>query len=300
MTGSALGLLLAVSVSGIQMLNSTAQPVRATLNATPHGSALRQNLVIREFGGSSAVPIRFYDRDMTKKLHLIAVDDRLQTFMHVHPALQPDGSLRLLQTFPHAGNWHLYADGIPHNFGRQVFRFDLTLPQTPGVMQHSHGVMLSLSKHTIAPYAVTLDRKTLPAGKLSMVHVHISKSGKPASDLRPFLGARAHAVVIGTDLSYIHAHAMAAAASMPGMSGMGTMPMPQAPAPSTPSVVPSDDPCGQDADVGMSMVELPPDFHVKPDMMVMLQPAKPGKYFLWIQFRAAGRVYTAPFILTAV
>ena len=70
--------------------------------------------------------------------------------------------------------------------------------------------------------------------------------------------------------------------------------------PPQPAVIPSDDPCGQDADVGMSMVELPANFHVAADMMVMLQPAKPGTYFLWLQFRGSGRVYTAPFILRAV
>ena len=279
------GLILAVTTGGVQTLNSSSQPMAATLDARAQQSPLDQELTIHEYGSGSAAPIRFYDRDMTKKLHLIIVDDGLQSFMHVHPALQPDGAFILKQHFPHGGIWHLYADGIPHNFGRAVFRFDLVLPGSAPAARATQ----SSATARAGPYAVHIGTTSLRAGAMTMLTVHIDRGGHAARDLRPYLGARAHAVMIGAGFSYIHAHAMSAHMGMPGMN------MPAAIA--TPSVVASEDPCNQDADVGMSLVELPPAAHVAADMSVMLLPSKPGRYHLWIQFRGEAAVYTAPFII---
>lgn len=293
----ATSLLLALALNGVSALNSTAQPMRATMEVSAR-APLREHLVLREFGGGLTAPIRYYDRDMTKYVHLIAVDGRLQTFMHVHPVLQQDGRFVLDVAFPHGGLWHLYADGMPHNFGRQVFRFDLNLPggaPPPSVRR------ISSTSHA-GPYTVVLDRSSLPSGTMSMVAVRIEKNGRPATDLKPYLGARAHAVVIGTDLSYIHAHAMSAGSSRAGMlmgAGMKMDGMNMPAGSKMPVPAATDDPCNQDADLGMSMVELPPSAHVGATMSVMLTPAHPGPYYLWVQFRGGRTVYTAPFVLSA-
>ncbi|MDQ6931147.1 MAG: hypothetical protein M3126_10855 [Candidatus Eremiobacteraeota bacterium] len=290
-----LSLLLALTLTGVNALNSTAQPMHAIMEASPR-APLREHLILREFGAGETAPIRYYDRDMTKYVHLIAVDDRLQTFMHVHPALQRDGRFLLDLTFPHGGLWHLYADGMPHNFGRQVFRFDLNLPgSTP-----PRSVRRVTAVSHAGPYTVILDRSSLSATRMSMVMVRIEKNGKPATDLQPYLGARAHAVVIGTDLSYIHAHAMSATLSrtMRMSSGMKMDGMNMPAASKAPAPMATDDPCNQDADLGMSMVELPASSHVGATMSVMLTPVRPGPYYLWVQFRGATSVYTAPFVLS--
>ncbi len=287
----------AARLAGIEAFSS-GQSVHATLEVRKLGS-LRLALALREFGGAEMRPIHFYDRDMTKYLHLIAVDGGLHSFKHVHPVLDRAGVFHLSMSFPHGGTWHLYAEGIPHNFGREVFRFDVALG---GNVPHPSALGRRLTART-GPYAVTLDRAIVPAGALTMLRIRIFRGGRPAQGLRPYLGARAHAVLIGAaDLSYIHVHAMSAgmqmnAASMP-MPGMPPMSM-SMPAKTTPAPGPTDDPCNADAAVGMSLIELPPGAHVAPEMSIMLQPSKPGRYFLWIQFRASAGVFTAPFQIQA-
>ena len=58
-------------------------------------------------------PIRSYQVEMTKKLHLIIVSADFKTFMHEHPLQQPDGHLTLTQKFPAPGTYLLYADALP-------------------------------------------------------------------------------------------------------------------------------------------------------------------------------------------
>jgi hypothetical protein len=114
-----------------------------------------------------------------------------------------------------------------------------------------------------------------------VVIVHIRKSGKPAHDLHPYLGALAHAVLLDTkDLSYVHVHPMplgsGSMGSMPGMemsnmSGMG----------------------------GMDMTPLPDSATSSPDMELHLHLRDAGTYKLWLQFRGGTSLYFAPFAITA-
>lgn len=78
----------------------------------------------------SHTPITSYRVDMTKRLHLIAVSDDFQTFLHVHPKLLPSGKFILAQTFPRRSLYHLYADAEPQGMRHQVFRFDLPVGST--------------------------------------------------------------------------------------------------------------------------------------------------------------------------
>jgi len=283
--------LMAAALWGAHVLSGSPQPIAARLTVSVRAPA-HASLAIQEFGGAERRPIRRYDRDMTKLLHLIVVDDSLETFMHVHPVLNSAGIFNIALALPHGGRWHFYADGMPHNFSRQVFRFDVELPAAGAAPRSS--VPSERRVVSVGPYLIALASTVLPAGKTTMLAIHIERNGAPAKDLRPYLGARAHAVLIGPGFSYIHAHAMSNA--MSSAMATGAMPMGMSMGGTPSRAPPPDDGCGNDA-TGMSLVELPPNAHVAPDMAVMLRPVQPGRYHLWLQFRDRAAVYTAPFLI---
>lgn len=223
-----------------------------------HSQGLTATLNIRQYQIDGKTPILAYDVDMQKLIHLIIVRDDFATFAHVHPAFDPKTGI-FSQPFTKEPNhrYYVYADTTPRGIGQQVFRFTLESDGPLASPQPSLGV--SPTSTTIGPYTVALARTTLAASRPQTLDLSISENGKPASDLRTYLGAAAHAVFINTaTLAYVHVHPMVRGASMTmGMSG----------------------PAG-------------------PSMQMTLPALPAGVYKLWLQFRGAGsQVFTVPFTL---
>ncbi len=211
---------------------------------------------------------------MTKKLHMIVISDDLRDFMHVHPVLGSDGHFRLRLHFPKPALYHIYIDGIAHNLGRQIYRFDLDVASHAKALS-ARRVPLPGHVSTAGPYRVTIDKTQLIAGEQTLITVKLLRGGKPASDLRPYLGAMGHGVFIGVDdLSYVHVHAMDAMM----MQMMGT------------------DDCG---DAIMTMNPIAADAKVPATLQFYLKAPVAGTYRLWFQFGAPARDYAAAFTVVA-
>ena len=218
--------------------------------------------------------IRRYDVDMTKYLHLIIVSDDFRTFMHVHPQLHANGHFTIEQRFPRAALYHIYSDTVPTGLGQQVFRYDLDLRPTasdaaPRDLAPTGNVV------TAGPYRVALDSTVIHAGTQTHLRVRVTKNGKAANDLHPYLGALAHAVFIdGDDLTYAHVHPEAPGAPMAAMDMTGgAMPM--------------------------SMPALSDTDAASPNMELHVTVREAGVYKLWLQFRGAGGLHVAAFVVRA-
>jgi hypothetical protein len=232
------------------------------------GDPLNQHIDLCMTAPHSGRPIQNYAIDMTKRLHLVIVSSDFSVFLHEHPRLGPDGHFTLDQRFPAPGVYYLYADGEPEGLDHQVFRFDAVIGSQPPQPKPR---ILAPTGPTVpaGPYTVQLSRTRLNAGGMDMIDVHILKDGKPARDLRPYLGALAHAVFLnGKDLSYVHVHPMA-------MNGASMVP------------------------VDMHGPGLPDHAVSSPDMMLHVELKEPGTYKLWLQFRGGSQLYVAPFVLIA-
>jgi hypothetical protein len=224
-------------------------------------------------------PILKYDIELTKRLHVIAISDDFKTFLHEHVIrVVKDGHFRLIMAFPHPGLYHVYADSTPTGMGQQVLRFDLPVGTAQASRQPSDLIATGLEGND-GRYSAKFDALDLVAGKESLLSLHITKSGRPASDLHPFLGVAAHAVFIDTgDLSYTHVHASAssdktaAGHKAHGMSGM------------------------DDMDMGHAT---PASAKFGPDLSLHVVPPKAGAYKLWVQFIGGEKVRTVPFVVTA-
>ena len=240
--------------------------LRAT---TSSANPLEQHLDVWMTLPNSSAPIKQYQIEMTKKLHMVIVSDDFKTFLHIHPALGSTDHFLITQQFSAPGTYFVYADALPNDMNHQVFRFKLDVG-------HASAPSPRLLPTTgmgveAGPYEVDLSTVRIHAGRMEMVDVAVLENGKPAKDLHPYLGAPAHAVFLNAkDLSYVHVHPMAA--DMMGMAMDMSKPMP----------------------------ELPDNAPVSSDMMLHIALREAGTYKMWLQFRGANdKLYIAEFTILA-
>ena len=256
-------------VQGQNALAGAEPKVTGTLTAIPAGQPtdLKLDVVLNQTGQTK--PVTKYDSDLGKAMHIIAISEDLTVFIHHHVDHVIDGHGQVRIRFPKAALYHIYADSMPHALGQQVQRFDLAVGDAPAAPP------LKLVPGTLSaesgPYQVTFDTLDLNAGEPSMLTLHIDENGKPAKDLKPFLGVGAHVVLISADsLDYVHVHPMA----IDAMAG------------------------GHDRDMaGMPGMAAPAS--ISPDMMLHVAVPKPGLYKLWVQFDGGRSLYTLPFVANA-
>jgi hypothetical protein len=232
-----------------------------------HGAGLTATLKIRQFQVDGTTPIRNYDVDMQRLMHLIIVRDDFSTFAHLHPSFDTTTGT-FANSFTKAPNhrYFVYADTTPRGLGQQVFRFTI---ESDGALAASPKTFTaSPASVTVAPYTLRLTSTTLTANQRQSVSLTVLKAGQPARDLGTYLGAAAHAVLINTStLAYVHVH--------PVVRGAG--------------------------DVAMgTQMNMATSAQAGPAMQMDLPALPAGTYKAWIQFRGANDVvYTAPFTIRA-
>jgi len=256
----------AQAIEGQFALQGQEAQTEGRLKVTPiPGKPLSEQLDFWMQEPGQSKPIRDYQVEMTKKLHMIIVGSDFTTFMHEHPVLGPDGHLRLAQEFPKAGTYLIYTDGLPNQLNHQVFRFQVNVgaPSSvaPALKPTGMGVQAG-------PYEVDLSSVRLRAGSMSVLDVSILRDGQPATDLHPYLGVPAHAVFLNAqDLSYVHVHPMA---------------------------------MGQMMDMSVDPPPLPESGPSPSEMMLHLALREPGTYKMWLQFRGGTQLYVAEFTINAI
>jgi uncharacterized membrane protein len=149
-------------------------------------------------------------------MHLIVVSADLSTYDHVHPLPQPDGSLQLPYTFDRPGQYLLYADVTPAGQRAQIFRMPITVyPADPHAELLTESDPLVLSPSLAKPLeddpTMTAQLIFQPRSPSSGIETHfmfrLTQNGLPVNDLRPFMGAMAHCVIISQDTQvFLHCH----------------------------------------------------------------------------------------------
>ncbi|HEV2678144.1 MAG TPA: hypothetical protein VGV37_26695 [Aliidongia sp.] len=264
----------ATVIQGQNALTGTTSKVTGTLTAMPAGQPTDLRLDIRLMQTGQTKPVTKYDPDLGKAMHVIAISEDFSVFIHHHVDHVIDGNGQVRIRFPKPALYHIYVDAMPHTLGQQVLRFELPVGDAPAAppLKLSPGILAADS----GPFQVTFDSLDLVAGEPSMLTLHIAENGKPAKDLKPFLGVGAHVVLIAADgLDYVHVHPMAASA-MAGGRDMASHEMP-----------------------GMAMPHEPSAAAISPDMMLHVAVPKPGLYKLWVQFDGGRTLYTVPFVAAA-
>ena len=199
-------------------------------------------------------PIRHLEYVHERPIHLLIVSLDLQEFAHVHPEVNEYGVWEVTHTFAHGGKYRLYADFTPPGENRRVEKFDVTVQatSTPSPVKTSTHVPITLEAAT--PLRANVDIELL------------FKLGSIAG-LQPYLGAWAHAVIAGENLSsFSHAHPLEEGDSPIKQSEMHLhTPEALGPAP--------------------NQIRIATSF-----------PAA-GLYKIWLQLQIVGKVVTVPFVV---
>ena len=250
--------------------------VAVTLSTSPDrpqpNSPTRITYTLTSKDGTPLIPDKLmvtHDRLM----HLIVVSRDLGYFAHLHPLDVGGGRYSITNTLPAPGSYILFNEFYTAEGKAQIERdvlsvggvaqdsADPALPQTLGVPQQVDGLTAVLSAS-----ARKIPRRSSTSFKLS-----VTRDGKPAADLEPFLGAPAHVVIVSADtkqFAHTHADVPGGAMSVSGdMAGMnkGSMAMPTPPA------------------------------RFGPDLLFTHTFMQPGPYRIWVQFGHTGKVVTFDF-----
>lgn len=169
----------------------------------PTFEAGRSKVLAFQIQEREGTPLVQYEVQHDKLMHLIVARHDLSHFQHVHPELGADGTWRVPLTFPAAGEYRIFADFFPA-WG--------THPTTLGADVSVAGdfrpepLPAPSNTATVDGYTVTLSGRLVP-GEESELTLHVSRDGRPVTDLEPYLASFGHLVALRDgDMAYIHVH----------------------------------------------------------------------------------------------
>ena len=184
--------------------------MKATPQAVRPGRPVRLTFTIRH--PETRAIVRSFATVHDKQFHLFIVSHDLEYYDHVHPEMQPDGSWIIDVTMPKPGHYKLYSDFLPLGGSPQVVP-QLLIAGDPGDLEGARAHLPSddgLEKTTGAMrISLALPADGLVAGRDEKLYYHIvdAKTGKPVTNLEPYLAAYGHTLVLSEDtLEYVHAH----------------------------------------------------------------------------------------------
>ena len=146
-----------------------------------------------------------------KLLHLIVVSADLAFFTHEHPTRRDDGLLDHTLTLPHAGDYTVFAD-FTTGGKNAVASTQITVAGTPPPAEALAPIALPAKVQSGAFTVELRPNVVLVAGQNTLLDFDITDAAGPVTDLRDYLGAKGHGVIISADRAqYLHSHPMAGA-----------------------------------------------------------------------------------------
>ena len=161
-------------------------------------------------------PVRDYDVEHERRMHLIVVRRDLTGFQHLHPTLRENGTWETRIALPEAGSYRVFAD-FSHAGEATTLASDLrvdgaadlrALPAPAQTADAGDG------------YEVRLDAGAVQAGREAELRFTVTRDGEPV-ETEPYLGAGGHLVALREgDLAFLHVH------PVDGLGFMATFPSP--------------------------------------------------------------------------
>lgn len=150
-------------------------------------------------------PVRDFEVQHEKRMHLIVVRRDLQGFQHLHPTMKPDGTWTVGLDFAKGGTYRVFAD-FTRGGQQRTLGADLQvsgsfqprpLPAPEQVVRSDGGLEVELSSDAARP------------GKDARLQFEVRDQGRVVTNqLQPYLGAKGHLVALRRDdLAYLHTHA---------------------------------------------------------------------------------------------
>jgi len=194
------GMAMPEASSRVRGLAVSANGFTLALERTQAPRHMRTELAFRILDRDGR-PVRDFDVEHTKRMHLIVVRRDLTGFQHLHPVATPDGRWSTPISLPAAGSYRVFADfavaGRP-----QTLADDL---QVDGTF-HSRPLPSPAARASADGYDVRLAAAPSHAGAESELGFTVTRDGVPVR-VDHYLGAKGHLVALREgDLAFLHVH----------------------------------------------------------------------------------------------
>jgi hypothetical protein len=143
-----------------------------------------------------------------RRLHLFIVSRNLEYFAHVHPEQGSDGSFAIDHELPE-GEYMLIGDFLPAGGTSQMVQRAIVTPHYKGQLFGGSVLELTDREQVVDGLRVRLETDSVRPLRPSSLRFVIAdaSTGKPVTDLEPYLGAPGHLLIIDPDMkSAIHGH----------------------------------------------------------------------------------------------
>ncbi len=194
----------------LQLITSDRYSVDVTPSITPirPRAPVTLDFQIKDPAGFPATRLQVVHE---KLLHLIVVSRDLSRFDHVHPIPGPDGRFSLRYTFPDGGRYVLFHDFTPDSVGMQVVPVEVTVE---GAERPAAALTIDDDRpKRVDGIDVELTHTPLLPGRDCSMTFTLRRSGKPVTDLEPYLGVMGHLILISDDRgAFLHSHPLEAQA----------------------------------------------------------------------------------------
>jgi hypothetical protein len=169
----------------------------------------RGTLIRLDIQRDDGKPIKEFDTIHEKLLHLIVISKDLSYFNHIHPEYKGNGVFETVNVFPAGGEYRLIADFKPTGGDFMTKMAWVKLggePATPVPIVPDANWVKTVEGNRVR---LSIDRLGANEETTLTFSVTDEKTGQPATDLQPYLGAIGHVVILSEDgEQYVHVHAV--------------------------------------------------------------------------------------------
>jgi hypothetical protein len=162
-------------------------------------------------------PVTEFNLTHDMPFHLFVVSQDFESFQHIHPVKQADGSFTIETILPKAGYYKIFCDLFPVGGLPQVTHHSLVTAGYEGDLYSSQAHLVPDKpvgdKWVKTVEGVRFELKLNPeevfSGRSAELHYHLTdaKTGAPVTDLKPYLAAWGHTLILSEDASdYLHSH----------------------------------------------------------------------------------------------
>jgi hypothetical protein len=191
--------------------------VRIKTTPAPPKAGQKVKLQFTVFHPATEKQIKEFNILHDMPFHLFVVSQDFESFEHIHPDKQPDGGFAIETVLPKAGYYKIFCDFFPAGGAPQVTHNNLVTAGFNGDLISAQARLKPDkavdNKLVKAVEGTRFELKFEPAepfaGKSAELHYHLvdEKTGEPARDLRPYLGAWGHTLILSEDgTDYLHSH----------------------------------------------------------------------------------------------
>ncbi|MGB8954627.1 MAG: hypothetical protein WCC10_04590 [Tumebacillaceae bacterium] len=153
-------------------------------------------------------PIKDFEAEHTKLMHLIVVSKDLSYFNHIHPEYLGFGKFEITTQVPSGGDYEFIADTVPKGEAKStlknwIFADGKEAPPVPLTVDTNMTKVVDGMEITLS-----FDKPLKAEDELKLTyHIVDAATKKPITDLEPYLGAVGHTVIIDqTAEQYVHVH----------------------------------------------------------------------------------------------